>query len=946
MSLKTSNKNFIVIKGANHHNLQNINLDIPRNQLTVITGISGSGKSTLAFDTLYAEGQRRYVESLSAYARQFLGQMQKPEVDSIEGLPPAISIEQRMTSGNPRSTVGTTTEIYDHFRLLFANVGKPHCPKCNQPITMQTPQEIVDQIMNYPKGTKIHVLAPIVRGVKGEFKSILDNLKKSGFLRVRLDQTVLPIDSIGPISKNKKHQLEIVIDRLIITDDLHSRCQESVEMALKYGEGLMIVEILGTKNKDILFSEKNACTKCNISFPDLAPRMFSFNSPYGACELCHGLGKVPNIDPNLIVPNVGLSIDDGAIAGWKWGGKRQLIYQKRLLKSLAKTLKFDLKTPFDQLTEDIQNTILYGNQDIEMEIYRNHSYRKMNGFEGVIPNLQRRYIETESEYAKLKIQSFMLDLPCSSCSGKRLKPESLHVFIAKKNIAELTSMSIVKLKKWFQELSLTKYESEIANPILKEIKKRLEFLSDVGLEYLSLDRKSNTLSGGESQRIRLATQIGSGLVGVLYILDEPSIGLHQRDNHRLLKIMHQLRDMGNTLVVVEHDEDTILKADFVVDLGPGAGVHGGNIVAQGTAKKIMKIKNSITGLYLSGQLKINIPETRIPVNPDQSIKIIGAAENNLKTLNVDIPLGLFVCVTGVSGSGKSSLVDGILRPELQKKLNKARVNSGKFQEIKILGALDKVIVIDQAPIGRTPRSNPATYTNLFSSIRDLFASMPEAKIRGYKPGRFSFNVKGGRCESCRGDGVNKIEMHFLPDIYVECELCKGQRYNRETLEVKFKGKNISEILDSTVEEALHLFKNIPKVRKILETLVQVGLAYIKLGQSAMTLSGGEAQRIKLATELSKRSTGNTIYILDEPTTGLHFSDIHKLLEVLIQLRNKGNTILIIEHNLDVIKTADYIIDMGPEGGDNGGEIIATGTPEQIAKIKKSYTGQYLSRILT
>ncbi len=946
---KSENKaaDAIQIQGARHHNLKSLNVRIPHNQLTVITGLSGSGKSSLAFDTLYAEGQRRYVESLSAYARQFLGQMQKPDVDTITGLPPAISIEQRVSGGNPRSTVGTTTEIYDYFRLLFARIGRQRCYSCGKYISIQSAEEIVNQILKLPQGTRVHILAPKIKGAKGEFKVLIQDIKKDGFLRVRLDGLICEVDQKIKIDKNKKHNLEIVIDRLILTEGLRSRCQESVEMALRQGDGIMLLEVLGEESREILFSEKNACTSCSISFSELQPRLFSFNSPYGACEACHGLGIIQKVDPRLIVPDDSISIEDGAIAGWRWGGRRQLIYQKRILKALAKGLNFSLDIPFKEIDASARKIILYGDPDskVELQVWRAGSYHKMCGFEGIIPNLERRYVETDSEYAKTKIYSFMVDAPCTACQGKRLRPESLWVYIKDCNITNLCEISIDKLQKWFADLSLTDTEKIISQLILKEIQKRLNFLVDVGLGYLTLDRKSNTLSGGEVQRIRLATQIGSGLVGVLYILDEPSIGLHQRDNERLLQSLFQLRDMGNTLVVVEHDEAAIRNADLIIDLGPGAGIHGGEIVAQGTIDDILKAKRSLTGMYLRRELEIKVPKSRVPKDPERYIQILGASENNLKMLNVEIPLGLMVCITGVSGSGKSTLIDNILRPELERRINHSKATLGKFKKIFITDKIDKVIVIDQSPIGRTPRSNTATYTSLFSYIRDLFTLLPESKVRGYKPGRFSFNVKGGRCEACEGDGVKKIEMHFLPDIYVECEVCKGRRYNRETLEVKYKGKSIADILESSIEEAYILFKNIPRVKNILETLISVGLSYIKLGQSAMTLSGGEAQRIKLSSELSKRSTGQTLYMLDEPTTGLHFADIHKLLDVLMELRNRGNTVIVIEHNLDVIKTADYIIDLGPEGGDEGGYVVAQGTPEQIALAPQSYTGQFLKDVL-
>ncbi|MFA5255684.1 MAG: excinuclease ABC subunit UvrA [Candidatus Omnitrophota bacterium] len=920
----------IVIKGAKEHNLKNIDLEIPRDKLVVITGLSGSGKSSLAFDTIYAEGQRRYVESLSSYARQFLEQLQKPDVDYIEGLSPAISIEQRTAGSNPRSTVGTQTEIYDYLRLLFASIGKPHCPKCKKPITRQTSQEIVNQVMRLPRDSKIIILAPVIRGRKGEHKDILQKAKKDGFVRVRIDGTIYELEKTITPDKNRAHSIEIVVDRLILKgEDMRKRLTDSVETALEIGKGLVIVGA----DKDTLYSELYACIDCGISLGEIAPRIFSFNSPYGACPLCDGLGNKMEIDPELVISDKSRPVIS-AVDAWRRGGKGLYLYYRRLLRSIAREYGFDVETPFKDLPKDIKRLVLYGEDE-----------KKGGGFEGVVPNLERRFRETESEFIKTEINKYMSVQPCPECNGMRLKRESLSVTICGRNIAEVSSLSIKAMKEFLAGLKLTATENTIAHQILKEIGARLQFMINVGLDYLTLDRRSYTLSGGEAQRIRLATQIGSGLVGVVYILDEPSIGLHQKDNSKLLDTLITLQDLGNTLIVVEHDEATIRKADHIVDLGPGAGEDGGRVLVSGTLKDVLESGESLTGKYLRGELRIKVPEKRKPYARQKKLKIIGAREHNLKDIDVEIPLGLFVCVTGVSGSGKSTLVDEILFKTLAKRLYRSKEKPGSHKKIEGIEFIDKVIVIDQSPIGRTPRSNPATYTGAFAPIRDIFAKLPDAKIRGYKPGRFSFNVKGGRCEACMGDGIKKIEMHFLPDIYVQCEVCKGKRFNEQTLDVKYKGRSIADALDMSVADALALFTNIPSVRNRLKTLNDVGLGYIRLGQSATTLSGGEAQRIKLAAELSKVSTGRTFYILDEPTTGLHFADIDKLLEVLHALVNQGNTVLVIEHNLDVVKTADYIIDLGPDGGDDGGEVVATGTPEEIVKNKKSYTGQYLKEVL-
>jgi len=932
----------IFIKGARQHNLKGIDVTIPRNKLVVITGLSGSGKSSLAFDTLYAEGQRRYVESLSAYARQFLEQMGKPDVDSIEGLSPAISIEQKSVSRNPRSTVGTITEIYDYLRLLFARVGHPHCFQCGKPITAQTVSQMVDRILELREGTKIHILAPIVRNRKGEYAKELEQLKSKGFVRVKVDGETYELDDEIKMDRKKKHEIDLFVDRLVLKPKLEQRLADSLETALRYGQGIAKVEALG--GESILFSERFACIDCGISYPEISPQMFSFNSPAGACKECNGLGTKMFFDPDLVVPNKGLSLREGGIAPWE---HRSSEFYWNMLETLAKHYQFDLKTPFRELPKKVQNAILYGSADEKLRFsYAFEEKREfyLNTFEGVIPNLSRRYKETDSDWIREEIERYMNIRPCPTCKGARLKPEGLAIKLGGLSIFEVTQMSVKKCLDWFEKLSLTKKEVEIAGKILKEIRERVSFMANVGLDYLTLDRSSGTLAGGEGQRIRLATQIGSSLVGVLYILDEPSIGLHQRDNDRLIATLKRLRDLGNTVIVVEHDENTILDADYVIDMGPGAGIHGGEVVASGTPEEICKNPRSLTGRYLSGKLQIPLPEARRRGN-GQALAIIGARENNLRNLTVRFPLGLFVCVTGVSGSGKSTLVNDTLYRNLAQRLYQSKETAGKIADLQGLELIDKVIDIDQSPIGRTPRSNPATYTGLFTFIRDLFSELPEARARGYKPGRFSFNVKGGRCEACEGDGILRIEMHFLPDVYVECEVCKGRRFNRETLEIEYKGKSIADILQMTVEQAATFFENIPAIRSKLATLIEVGLGYIEVGQSATTLSGGEAQRIKLARELSRRSTGKTLYILDEPTTGLHFADIQKLLDVLNRFVDQGNTVIVIEHNLDVIKTADYLIDLGPEGGDGGGQVIATGTPEEVARNSRSYTGHYLKKVL-
>ncbi|MCI5579613.1 MAG: excinuclease ABC subunit UvrA [Oscillospiraceae bacterium] len=935
----------IIIKGAREHNLKNINVTIPRDKLVVLTGVSGSGKSSLAFDTIFADGQRRYMESLSSYARQFIGQMEKPDVDSIDGLSPAISIDQKTTSKNPRSTVGTVTEIYDYLRLMYARIGIPHCPVCGREIKQQTIDEIVDRVMELPEKTKFQVLAPIVRGRKGEYKKELENARKSGFSRVRADGITYDLSEKIPLEKNKKHSIEIIVDRLVIKDGIKSRLSESIETAGTLTGGLVYIDIID--GDELHFSQSYACPEHGVSVEELVPRMFSFNNPFGACPECTGLGSYRRIDPNLIIPNLNLSIKDGAIKGYGWTYNEGTI-AAMYFDAIADKYGFSVEQPLSEIPKEAVDVLLYGTNGEKILIKRPRNQgggEYYSDFEGVANNLQRRYDNAMAgQYARDALEDFMSDVECPKCHGKRLNDTALAVTVGGLNIYEFTQMSVTNALKFIDELELSERDQMIAGQILKEIKSRLGFLKSVGLEYLTLSRSSGTLSGGESQRIRLATQIGSALTGVLYILDEPSIGLHQRDNDKLIATLKRLRDLGNTVLVVEHDEDTMRAADWIVDIGPAAGVHGGNVVYSGEIKGILKCKESVTGQYLSGKLKIPVPQKRR--KPDgRWLKIIGAEENNLKKVNVDIPIGVFTCVTGVSGSGKSSLVNEIIYKNLFGKLNKGRVRAGKFKDMQGIDNLDKVIMIDQSPIGRTPRSNPATYTGVFSDIRELFAETTDAKMRGYKAGRFSFNVKGGRCEACEGDGIKKIEMHFLPDIYVPCEVCKGHRYNRETLEVRYKGKNIYDVLEMTVSEGVEFFENIPRIYNKLKTLEEVGMGYIKIGQSSTTLSGGEAQRIKLATELAKRSTGKTIYILDEPTTGLHSADVQKLIDILQRLTDAGNTVLVIEHNLDVIKTADYIIDMGPEGGDNGGTVIAKGTPEQVAAIDKSYTGQYLKRML-
>lgn len=945
MARKAEKKQYIKIRGANEHNLKNIDVDIPRNELVVLTGLSGSGKSSLAFDTIYAEGQRRYMESLSSYARQFLGQMEKPDVESIEGLSPAISIDQKSTNRNPRSTVGTVTEIYDYFRLLYARIGIPHCPKCGKEIKKQTVDQMTDQIMELPEGTKIQLLAPVVRGRKGTHAKLFEKAKKSGYVRVRVDGSMYELTEEIILDKNIKHNIEIVVDRLVVREGIEKRLSDSIESVLTLAEGLLQVDVIG--GETLNFSQSFSCPDCGISIEEIEPRSFSFNNPFGACPDCYGLGYKMEFDIDLMIPDKTLSINDGAITviGWQSCTDKGS-FTRAILEALCKEYGFDLDTPFEDYPEAVQHVLIHGTDGREVKVY----YKGQRGegvydvaFEGLLRNVERRYRETGSETMKAEYESFMRITPCHTCGGQRLKKDALAVTVGGMNIAEVTALSIEKLQKFLAELVLTETQELIGGQILKEIKARTNFLMDVGLDYLTLSRATGTLSGGEAQRIRLATQIGSGLVGVAYILDEPSIGLHQRDNDKLLKTLKHLRDLGNTLIVVEHDEDTMKEADYIVDIGPGAGEHGGEVVAAGTAKEIMKNKKSVTGAYLSGRKKIPVPEERR--EPKGFLKILGARENNLKNIDVEIPLGVMTCVTGVSGSGKSSLVNEILYKALAKELNRARTIPGKHTRIEGLEQVDKVINIDQSPIGRTPRSNPATYTGVFDLIRDLFAATADAKARGYKKGRFSFNVKGGRCEACSGDGILKIEMHFLPDVYVPCEVCHGKRYNRETLEVKYKGKSIHDVLNMTVEEALHFFENVPSIRRKMETLYDVGLSYIRLGQPSTTLSGGEAQRIKLAAELSKRSTGKTVYILDEPTTGLHFADVHKLTEILQKLSADGNTVVVIEHNLDVIKTADYLIDIGPEGGDKGGTVIAKGTPEQVAASECSYTGKYIAPLL-
>ena len=938
-------KQYITIKGAKEHNLKNIDIKIPRNELVVLTGLSGSGKSSLAFDTIYAEGQRRYMESLSSYARQFLGQAEKPDVEKIEGLSPAISIDQKSTNRNPRSTVGTVTEIYDYFRLLYARIGVPHCPQCGKEIKKQTVDQMVDTIMELPEGTKFQLLAPVVRGRKGRHEKVLAQAKRSGYVRVIVDGSLYDLSEEITLDKNKKHDVSIVVDRLVVKKGIERRLNDSIEAVMKLAEGIMVVDVIG--GQPLNMSSSFSCPDCGISIDEIEPRSFSFNNPFGACPTCFGLGYKMEFDVDLMIPDQSISIADGAIAvlGWQSCTDKKS-YTRAILDALAKEYHFDLNTPFNRLSEEARNVILHGTNGHEVKVY----YKGQRGegiydvaFEGLIRNVQRRYREAGSDSMKEEYESFMTITPCDDCGGQRLKRESLAVTIAGKNIYEITKMSIDKLVEFLDNMELTERQQFIGGGILKEIKARLHFLLDVGLNYLALYRPTGTLSGGEAQRIRLATQIGSGLVGVAYILDEPSIGLHQRDNDKLIATLKHLRDLGNTLLVVEHDEDTMLAADHIVDIGPGAGELGGEVVAQGTAAQIMKNKKSITGAYLSGRIKIPVPAER--KQPTGWITVKGARQNNLKNIDVPFPLGVMTCVTGVSGSGKSSLVNEILYKHLAKELNRARVKAGEHDSIEGVEQLDKVINIDQSPIGRTPRSNPATYTGVFDMIRDLFAGTKDAKAKGYKKGRFSFNISGGRCEACRGDGIIKIEMHFLPDVYVPCEVCGGKRYNRETLEVMYKGKNIYDVLDMTVDEACDFFQNVPSILRKIETLKEVGLGYIRLGQPSTTLSGGEAQRVKLATELSRRSTGRTIYILDEPTTGLHFADVHKLVEILRRLSEGGNTVVVIEHNLEVIKTADYIIDIGPEGGDQGGTVVAAGTPEEIAANEKSYTGQYLEKIL-
>lgn len=940
----TNNK--IIIKGARENNLKNVNLELPRDKFIVFTGLSGSGKSSLAFDTIYAEGQRRYVESLSSYARQFLGQMEKPNVDYIEGLSPAISIDQKTTSKNPRSTVGTVTEIYDYLRLLFARVGEVYCHKCGKKISQMTIQEIVDKIMENKEGTKLQILSPIVRGKKGTHKKTLDMIRKEGFVRVRIDEQNYDINDDIELEKNKKHSIEVVVDRIIVKDGIKSRLDDSVEMAVKFSEGLVIAHVID--GEETMYSTKFACPEHGIGIEELSPRMFSFNSPFGACEVCKGLGESKSIDVDLIVPDKSLSLKQGALKGWSTAGLKDDTYYTQMIKSLAKNFKVNLDTPFKDLPNDFVDELLYGKENQIVSFYFNSKFggkkQYKSYFEGVITNLERRYMETNSDAMRDRIEQFMSEKPCKKCKGRRLKDEVLSVLVGGKNIIEVTDLSVEELLEFISNLKLSEQNAMIATEIVKEIKSRTSFLVNVGLKYLTLSRKAGTLSGGEAQRIRLATQIGSALVGVLYVLDEPSIGLHQKDNDKLIKTLRELTELGNTLIVVEHDEDTMRAADCIVDIGPKAGIHGGEIVAIGTAEELSKCENSITGKYLSGEKYIKVPEKRYKGNGEY-ISIKGATENNLKNIDVDIPLSSLVLITGVSGSGKSTLINEILYKGVSNKINRVKVRTGKHKNITGIDSIDKIINIDQSPIGRTPRSNPATYTGVFDHIRDLFASTNEAKARGYKKGRFSFNVKGGRCEACKGDGILKIEMHFLPDVYVPCEVCKGKRYNRETLQVKYKEKTIADVLEMNIEEAVKFFENIPKIKKKLDTLMDVGLSYIKLGQPSTQLSGGEAQRIKLASELSKRATGNTLYILDEPTTGLHTEDVSKLIEVITRLRDANNTIVVIEHNLDVIKMADHIIDLGPEGGDKGGMVVATGTPEQIAKVEKSYTGQYLKTVL-
>lgn len=924
----------IIIRGAKEHNLKNIDLKLPRDKLIVVTGLSGSGKSSLAFDTIYAEGQRRYVESLSSYARQFLEQLQKPEVEYIAGLSPAIAIEQRTAGGNPRSTVGTQTEIYDYLRLLFARMGEVFCYQCGQPINRQTSQEIVARVMSLPDATLVNVLAPMVRGRKGSYRDIFDTVHKAGFVRCRIDGKIHGSEEKLKLDRYKIHNIEVVVDRLVIKPDIKSRLTDSVETALKVGRGIVIINLSGN-NKDLVFSELYACTKCGVNIAEIEPRLFSFNSPYGACPSCNGLGTKLEFDADLVIPDKDKSINEGAIEAWKRGGRGYILYYRSLIRELAQELDFDLDMPFKKLRKEVQSAVLYG---CDVEIWGKR-------FEGVIPHLERLFNQTDSDYLKSQISRFISNVPCLSCKGSRLKKEALHVKIANRNIADLVCMTIRQARQFLQELNLTGRDKIVASPIIKEIDQRLQFCIDVGLDYLTLDRKSQTLSSGEVQRIRLATQVGSQLVGVLYILDEPSIGLHQRDNHRLISTLKKLKDLGNTLIVVEHDEATIRAADHIVDLGPGAGKNGGEVVFSGTLDELLKDKNSLTARYLRKELKIRVPSQRRPWRDKKFLELRGAREHNLRDVNAKFPLGTFICVTGVSGSGKSTLIEETLYPALAKKIYKSKIRPGQFSELLGIENTDKVIVVDQSPIGRTPRSNPATYTGAFTYIREIFSKLPESKMRGFKPGRFSFNVAGGRCEGCMGDGIKKIEMHFLPDVYVRCDVCKGRRFNEQTLEVKYKGKSIADVLDMSVEESRQLFENIPRIRNILSTLCDVGMGYIQLGQSGTTLSGGEAQRVKLASELHKRSTGKTLYILDEPTTGLHFADVNKLILVLQRLVDMGNTVIVIEHNLEVIKCADYIIDLGPEGGEEGGRLVFAGSPEELCRQENSYTGQFLKKVL-
>jgi len=940
---------YIEITGAREHNLKNISVRIPRNRLTVITGLSGSGKSSLAFDTLFAEGQRKYMESLSVYARQFMEQLQKPDVDHIEGLSPAISIEQRTSGSNPRSIVATSTEIHDYLRLLFASVGKPHCCRCGRPITRQSAEQIVEQLLALPRNTRLMLLAPLVRGRKGEHAEVLDSVRSQGFVRVRVDGEIHELEQVPALGKKKNHDIDVVVDRLVVADDIRSRLTDSVELALKHGEGLLLALVQQRRDEwgETLFSEKNACTHCGVSYDTLTSRHFSFNSPYGACPTCHGLGNMEVFDEDLIVPDRSRSLDDGAIRPWKSGGRSLLIYYNNLIRSVAKHYGVDMGTPFSEIPAPLRKVFLHGSgeEEIDFGFWRGGGYRKYRKrFEGVIPNLRRRLEETESDFIRQRLRHYMSRQPCTSCRGARLRPEAIACTVQGRSIVDLASMSIRQAAQFFEQLRLTEQEEFIARDVLKEVRARLGFLINVGLDYLTLDRDSGTLSGGEAQRIRLATQIGAGLVGVLYVLDEPSIGLHQRDNQRLIATLKGLRDLGNTVVVVEHDEQTIREADHLLDLGPGAGRHGGEVVAEGTLPELLASRRSLTARYLRGEVEIAVPESRRRPGSGY-LEVIGASENNLQHLDVKFPLGLLICVTGVSGSGKSTLVDETLRRALFRHFYASRERPGRHERLTGLDQLDKVIVIDQSPIGRTPRSNPATYTGAFTLIRDLFARLPASRVRGYGPGRYSFNVKGGRCEKCKGDGMLRIEMNFLPDVYVVCEQCRGKRFNRETLEIHYKGRSIADVLDMTVDEALDFFRDVPALERTMRTLSEVGLGYVHLGQPATTLSGGEAQRLKLSSELAKRGTGKTLYLLDEPTTGLHFADIHRLLQVLERLRDAGNTVIVIEHNLDVIKTADHVIDLGPEGGEGGGRVVVAGTPEDVAKCPASHTGKFLAEVL-